>query len=306
MNKFSAVIISAFFLFSNSTQASEKPNVIASFSIIGDMVREVAGDNVELTILVGANGDAHEYQPTASDAKKLANADLVLVNGLGFEGWLQRLVKSADYKGKISVVSQGIKTLEVAAEESHHSEHKHHEEQEGAKDPHAWQDLENGKIYVKNIADALSIADKENSKLYQYRAAEYIKKLDALHKSIKGEFSKIPAEKRKVITTHDAFAYFAKAYGIEFTSLQGVSTESEASAADMARIIEQVRAKKASALFLENMTDSRLIKQLQKDTGAYIGGTLYSDALSSENEPAGNYIAMFGHNSAELIKAMRK
>ena len=293
------IILVLFLLFFPcATQAAEKPKIVASFSIIGDMVHEIAGDNVTLTVLVGANGDAHEYQPTAADAKKISGADIVFVNGLGFEGWLERLVKSVSYNGKIVTVSDGVTPIMLSGV---------------VQDPHAWQNVENGKIYVQNIANALAAIDKPNALKYQENAAKYNKKLDALNSWIKAEFAKIPAANRRIVSTHDAFGYFAKAYGVEFIALQGISTESQPTAADMARIIDQIRVKntaennttKISAMFLENMTDSRLINQLGKDTGTKIGGTLYSDALSAENEPAPNYIAMFKHNVSELTKAMK-
>lgn len=272
---------------------TEKLKVIASFSIIGDMVHEIAGDNVDLTVLVGANGDAHEYEPTPADAKKMATADIIFNNGLGFESWLTRHIKTVSYRGKMIVVSNGIAPLTMV-EDGHNQQ-----------DPHAWQDLSNGKIYAQNIKDALIAADAKNAKIYEENAKDYIKKLDDLDKKLKAEFAKIPAEKRKVITTHDAFGYFAKAYSVEFLALQGVSTQSQPSAKDMARLIDQIRTQKINTIFLENMADSRLIKQLEKDAGAKIGGTLYSDALSAENEPANHYTTMFEHNLQELTKAMK-
>ncbi len=264
--------------------ATGKLKVIASFSIVGDMVKNVAADNIELKTLVGANGDTHEFQPTPADATAIAHADLIIINGLGLEGWMERLLKSSGFKGKVAVASNGIVPLR--------------------NDPHAWQDVANGKIYVANIRDALIAADSSHADDYNKNTAAYIKNLDELDIWIKNEFGKIPVEKRKVISTHDAFKYFAKAYNVEFLAPQGLSTEAQASAADIARLIDQIRSRKITAIFFENMTDSRLMKQLEKDAGAHIGGTLYSDALSTENEPAPDYIDMFRHNVQELVKAM--
>ena len=266
--------------------AAEKPKIVASFSIIGDMAHEIAGDNIELKTLVGANGDAHEYEPTPTDVKVIASADLLLINGLKFEGWIERLIKSANYKGKVIVVSNGSKLIE--------------------NDPHAWQDLNNGKTYVENIKNALVEIDKSNADKYQKNATAYNTKLTELDSWVKSEISKISSEKRSVITTHDAFQYFAEAYGINFISALGISTSSQASAKDIAKLIEQIRNKKVTALFLENISDSRLIKQLEKDTGAHIGGTLYSDSLSASDEPAASYIEMFKHNVQEFVGAMRE
>jgi zinc/manganese transport system substrate-binding protein len=282
-NFFLIILIS---LLPTLAHATEKPKVVASFSIIGDMTREVAGDNIELKTLVGANGDAHEYEPTPTDVKAIASADLLLINGLKFEGWVERLIKSANYKGKVIVVSNGGKLIE--------------------NDPHAWQDLNNGRIYVDNIKNALVEIDKSNAEKYQKNAAAYNTKLTELDSWVKSEISKIPSEKRNVITTHDAFQYFAKAYGINFISALGISTSSQASAKDIAKLVGQIRNKKVTALFLENISDSRLIKQLEKDTGAHIGGTLYSDSLSANDEPATSYIEMFKHNAQELVKAMEE
>lgn len=271
--------------FSFTANAQDKPRVIASFSIIGDMAREIAGDNIELKILVGANADAHEYEPTTNDAKNIANADLVLINGLGLEGWLERLIKSSDYKRTVATVSNGSEYIK--------------------NDPHAWQNIANGKIYVANIRDALVKIDKAHAEEYQKNSADYLKKLDELDSWVKSEIARIPSEKRNVISTHDAFQYFAKTYGVNFIALVGLSTQSQASAADMARIIDQVRARKIKAVFLENMSDSRMMKQLEKDAGAHIGGTLYSDSLSAKNEAAPTYIAMFRHNVMELVRAIQ-
>jgi len=276
-----------------AAQAQGKLKVVASFSIIGDMVTQIAGNNVDLKILVGANGDAHEYEPTTVDARSLANADIVFINGLGLEGWIERLIHSSGYKGQVIIVTKSIKTLEADA-------HGH-----VADDPHAWQDLANGKIYMINIRDALANADKTHSAEYTKNTALYLKELDALDSWVKSEIAKVPADKRTVISMHDSFQYFALRYGVKFIAPLGISTESQASAADMARIIDQVRKQNITAVFLENMTDSRLIRQLESDAGAHVGGTLYSDAISAPDEPAPNYIAMFRHNVTELVAAMQ-
>ncbi len=274
--------------------------VVASFSILADLVREVGGDRVEIATLVGPNGDAHVYQPTPADAKRLAGAKLVVVNGLGFEGWLDRLVKASGTRAQVAVASRGVKTLESKDDGPGHG-HKH---DHGSVDPHAWQDVANVKLYVANIRDALSAADPDGKDAYAARAAGYLARLDTLETDIRAAVARIPSDRRRIVTSHDAFAYFGKAYGIAFVSPQGVSTEAEVSAKNVARIIRQVRSEKIPAVFLENVSDPRLMERITKETGATIGGRLYSDALSAQDGPAGTYIDMMRSNIRELSAAL--
>jgi len=268
---------------------AEKLKVVASFSILGDMAHEVAGDNVELKTLVGPNSDTHVYEPTPADAKAIASADLVIVNGLGFEGWLSRLIQSSGYKGPVVVATSGVKPLTFEGD---------------GQDPHAWQSIANGKIYVANILGALVKADNKHADQYRANAVRYLKQLDALEAWVRQEISAVPENSRSVITSHDAFDYFAAAYGVKFIAPLGISTDSEASAADIARLIDQIRAQKIRAVFMENIADTRLIRQLENDGGAYVGGTLYSDALSTPDGPAASYIEMFKHNVKQLVAGM--
>lgn len=282
--------------------AQEKLPVVASFSILADFVRQVGGDRLDVTALVGANGDAHVYSPTPADAKAMAAARLVFVNGLHFEGWLPRLVKSSGTKATLITATRGIKPLAAAGEaQGGKGGHGH---SHGHDDPHAWQSIANAKIYVANIRDALNAADPAGKPAYDANAAAYLARLDALEGQVKAAVARIPAERRKAITTHDAFGYFVKAYGIAFLAPQGVSTEAEASARDVARIIRQIKAQKVPAAFLENVTNPRLIEQIAKESGARIGGELYSDALSDASGPAGTYIDMMKHNISEIEKAL--
>ena len=297
MHKTARFLLTAAFILSSFSPAyAAKLKVVASFSILGDLVSEVAGDNIDLKVLVGSNGDAHEYQPAPADAKALAGANLVFVNGLGFEGWFERLVRSSGYNGQVVVASKGVPTLK--------SQEDPGEKLHGHNDPHAWQNIANAKVYVVNIRDALIMADKKHADEYRDNTEKYLAQLDALESWVKAEIGKVPAEKRKVISMHDAFQYFAKAYGITFLAPVGISTDAQPSAADIARLEDQIRSQKITAVFLENMTDSRLITQLQQDAGAHIGGTLYSDALSAPGEPAPDYISMFKHNVPELTRGM--
>jgi zinc/manganese transport system substrate-binding protein len=280
--------------------AQEKVPVVASFSILADFVRQIGGERVAVTSLVGPNGDAHVYSPTPADAKAMAAAKLVVINGLHLEGWLPRLIKSSGSKATVVTATKGIKPIEAAEEEGGHG----HGHDHGHDDPHAWQSIANARIYVANIRDALDAADPAGKASYDANAAAYLAKLDVVEGEVKAAIGRIPAARRKAITTHDAFGYFMKAYGIEFIAPQGVSTESEASAKDVARIIRQIKAQKVPAVFLENVTNPRLIEQIAKEGGAKIGGTLYSDALSDASGPAGTYIDMMKHNISEIEKAL--
>jgi zinc/manganese transport system substrate-binding protein len=285
-----------------AASAEKKVKVIASFSILGDMVKNIGGARVEAVTLVGPNGDAHVYEPTPADAKAVSTADLVIVNGLGMEGWMDRLIKTSGYKGPEVVATKGVKTREMSAAEEHEHGHKH----EPKIDPHAWQNLTNGQIYADNITKGLSAADPAGASLYQANAAAYKAKLAELDKWVKTEFAGIPKPKRRLITSHDAFGYLGAAYGITILSPMGVSTESEPSAGGVAKLIKQIRQEKITAVFIENVSDPRLVEQVGKESGVTIGGELYSDALSKPEGPAPTYIDMFKNNVTKMVAAMRK
>jgi zinc/manganese transport system substrate-binding protein len=269
-------------------RAQERLKAVASFSILGDFVRNVGGDRVSVTTLVGPDGDAHVYSPTPSDAKKIADAGLIFINGLGFEGWLPRLVKSASGKATVVTATSGIAPLTFGSDA----------------DPHAWQSVANAKIYVGNIRDALAAADPGSAQDFRSNAVAYLTKLDALDREVRAAIARIPVGRRKVISTHGAFGYFAAAYGVEFIAPVGVSTESEPSARDIAGIITQIRAAKIPAVFLENVSDPRLIRRISAETGAKVGGTLYSDSLTGEKGEAPTYIEMVRHNIKALTSAL--
>lgn len=269
-------------------RAQERFKIVASFSILGDFVRNVGGTSVSVTTLVGPDSDAHVYSPTPADAKKIADAKLIFVNGLGFEGWLPRLVKSAGSKATVVTATSGIAPLKLGSDA----------------DPHAWQSVANAKIYVGNIRDALVAADPASAQGFRANAEAYLAKLDALDREVREAIAKIPEGRRKLITNHDAFGYFATAYGLEFIAPVGVSTESEPSARDIAAIITQIKAAKIPAVFLENVSDPRLIRRISAETGAKVGGTLYSDSLSAEKGDVPTYIAMVRHNIKALTSAL--
>jgi zinc/manganese transport system substrate-binding protein len=269
-------------------RAQERLDVVASFSILGDLVRNVGGERVSVTTLVGPDGDVHVYTPAPADAKKIADAKLLVINGLGLEGWLPRLVQSAGNKATIVTASQGVAPRRLGSDA----------------DPHAWQSVANARVYVTNIRDALVAADPADAATFRANAEAYLAKLDTLDREVREAVAQIPQGRRKVISTHDAFGYFASAYGIEFVAPLGVSTESEASARDIAGIITQIKTAKIPAVFLENITDPRLMQRIASETGARVGGTLYSDSLTGEKGDAPTYIDMVRHNIKALTSAL--
>ncbi|NJL08995.1 MAG: metal ABC transporter substrate-binding protein [Methylacidiphilales bacterium] len=283
--------------------APAKIKVVASFSILGDFVREVGGDRLEVVTLVGPNGDAHVYSPSPADARTLADAKLVFVNGLNFEGWLDRLVKASGTKATLITATKGVSPLKSEHHDDDHDhdhDHGHKGHHHGAFDPHAWQSVANAKVYVANIRDALVAADPAGNDVYAANADAYLAKLDQLEAEIKAAIARISPERRRIITSHDAFQYFEKAYGITFIAPTGVSTDAEASAKAVAKIIAQIKKQKIPAVFLENVTDPRLVKRIAEETGAKIGGTLYSDALTEAQGAAPTYIDMMRHNMETL------
>ncbi len=274
----------------NSAQAESRLKVVASFSILADFARQVGGDRVQVTSLVGPDGDVHVYTPTPADAKRIADASLVVVNGIGLEGWLPRLLQSSGGRARLVVAGSGIAPRRLGAEA----------------DPHAWQSVANARIYVANIRDALVAADPAGAEVYRGNTERYVALLDALDREIRASVARIPETARNVITTHDAFGYFADAYGIGFIAPQGVSTDAEVSAGDLSAIITQIRASHITAVFLEHVNDPRLMRRIAAETGARIGGTLYSDGLTGENGEAPTYIDMVRHNIRTLAGALAK
>lgn len=277
--------------------ASEPLPVVTSFSILADMVKQVGGPHVAVTSLVGPNSDAHVFDPTPADAKRLAAAKLVIVNGFGFEGWMNRLVKSSGYKGPVVTATKGVKSIPMAKSTHDHGHNRAHT----APDPHAWQSLQNAKQYVENIKAALIAAIPAQAADIQARASDYLKQIDVLEKSTQERIAAVPAERRRVITSHDAFGYFGRAYKVTFYPLQGLSTGSEPSAADVARIVNEIKKNKVTAIFAENISDPRVLERVAKDTGAKIGGTLFADALSEPGGRADTYLKMFEHNVSSIL-----
>lgn len=282
-----------------TVQAGEL-KVVASFSILADLVREVGGDQVIVTSLVKPDEDAHGYQPKPSDSRLLRDADLVLANGLGFDTWIERLSAAASKDNKLVIVSGGITPLESGyAHDERHAGHDH-----GELDPHAWQDVANARAYAANIAKALAAADPANAAGYEANLARFDRQLEELDSEIRTAIKALPEARRTIVTSHEAFAYFGRAYDVQLLAASGVSANAEPSAAGIARLIRQIRREQAAAAFLENISDPRTIERISKESGANVGGTLYSDALSGPDGPAPTYVAMMRHNLATLIEAM--
>lgn len=268
-------------------------NVVASFSILGDITQQVGGDHVKVTTLVGPDGDPHTFEPSPKDSAALSKADVVVVNGLGLEGWLDRLVKASGFKGTLVVASTGVPTHTLV------------EDGETITDPHAWNSAANGALYARNVLNGLIKADPEEKVALEAAGKSYITQLTELDSWGKARFQPIPTAKRKVLTSHDAFGYFGRAYGVTFIAPQGLSSESEASAAQVAAIITQIKADGVKTWFMENQLDPRLVKQIASATGAQPGGELYPEALSAKGGVADTYVKAFRHNVDTLVNSMK-
>lgn len=267
---------------------AEKVEIVASFSILGDMVEEVVGDLAIVTTIVGPDADAHVYQPSVADAKAVAQADIIFVNGLGFETWSDTLIAESGTEASVHVATVGITPIKV----------------DDSIDPHAWNSLSNGVVYVTNVADVLKQAMPEHADQIAANADAYIADLKALDAKTKARLADLPADRRTVVTAHDAFGYLADAYGLTFLAPVGIDTEAEPSARDLAVLIDQLKSQGAAALFVENITSPALVKQISDETGIEIGGRLFSDALSERGGPATSYLAMFRHNLGTLLTAL--
>ena len=285
--------LSAVALLVVGSRAAAQPNrplrVVASFSILADLLRNVGGNDIEVSTLVGPNADAHVFEPSPADAKRLADADLVVVNGLGFEGWLDRLVRASGYRGPIVNASAGVQPRQMGQ----------------GPDPHAWQDIDHVRRYVLNLRDALMRASPGKAAAMQRRAAQFLDKLNVPDVDVRKTFDSIPKAHRRVITSHDAFGYFGAAYGIAFLAPQGRSTDSEASASAVAHLVEQIRSDRIRAVFVENITDPRLVERIAREGSVTVGGRLYSDALSPPGTEADTYLKLFAHNAAAIAAALR-
>lgn len=285
--------LTPFSSFSNTAAPAQAgaPSIVASFSLLADMAREVAPAGMQVTSLVGPDADAHVYEPRPADGRRLAQADLVVINGLGFEGWIERMVKVSGYRGSVAVATAGI---QPRAGGGHH-----------AVDPHAWQDLALARRYASNIAAAITQRWPQHREEVASRSADYLARIDRLDTQVRSWLDAVPRDQRRVITSHDAFGYFGAAYGVDFVAPQGWNTHSEASAAAVARLIRQIRREGVRAVFIENISDPRLVERIAREGGARIGGTLYSDALSRPEGPAPTYLRLIEHNARTLASALQ-
>ena len=284
----SFLLISGLIVAPTLLAAQEKVKVVASFSILGDMVRQVTGDLAEVTTIVGPDADAHVYTPSTADAKSVAHAEIIFVNGLGFETWSQTLIETSNTKAEVFVATNGITPLMV----------------DGQIDPHAWNSLKNGMQYVVNIADAMAKIDTINAEVYEANASTYTARLEKMHKQALERHAKLKADRCVVVTSHDAFGYLEEDYGLTFLAPIGIDTDAEPSARDLAKLIDHLKFVGAGALFVENITNPSLIQQIARETGIQVGGRLFSDALSERGGPATSYEEMFKHNLETLITAL--
>ena len=296
------VLLLALGLIAVSLPASAEIKAVATFSILGNLLAEVAGDKAAVSAVVGPDMDAHAYQPRPGDARALAEAQVLVSNGLGFEGWIERLAKAAPFKGKAVVATTGVATLAAGSDQGHSHGHAH----DHAADPHCWQDVQRVRTYVANIARGLAEADPPNAAYYRERAEAFDRRLAELDAWVKEEIAKVPADKRRAITGHDSFRYFSSAYGVKFQSPRGYNTSSEPSARDVAALIRAAREQRIKALFVENMTNPGLIDQIARESGAVVGPRLYTDALSGPDGPAPTYEKMMRHNVSALVAGMLK
>lgn len=290
--------------------------VVASFSVLGDMAKEIGGKHVNVVTIVGPNADAHSFEPTPQSVQALTNAQVLISNGLEFEAWLPRLIKSSGFTGEHIVVSSGatLRTLQRSDTHEGHdhvsddagdSSHHEHNHRPGDVDPHAWQNLANGMVYARNIASALSKADPSRTSDYQRRVKKYVATMEKLDVEVRAALEAIPAEYRKAVTAHDAFGYFGDEYGIEFMPLAGLGNTAEPSAQDIAALIDRLREEERIGIFPEKFSNPKLIEQLARETNVVVGGALYSDALDNADEPAGTYLGMFHWNAGQLISVLK-
>lgn len=311
------VVLSSLFI-APLTVAQTSPRVVATFSVLADIASQIGGDHIKVSTLVEQGGDAHVFRPSPFHAQAVSKADLLIVNGLGFEGWLDRLEQSSGFKGIKVTTSKGINLLVSGSEDAHEDDHGHDEHAmddedshddghnySGNIDPHSWHSVANAKVYAANISDAFKAIDPDNAGYYDENYRNYVAELNVLENLLQQLAQSIPVENRKVISSHAAFGYLGRDYGLQFFSPQGVSTESEASASDVARLIRQIKDRNVKAVFFENVADNRLMSQIANETGAAIGGELYSGSLSADDGPASNYIDMMTHNMTTLVEALR-
>jgi len=277
--------------FFTNTEAQDKPKVVATASMIADMAKQIAGDKVSIQCIVPIGGDPHLHSPTPRDVKMVAAADLIFKNGLTFEGWLSELIENSGTKGRTVLVTEGVDVIESTTYKN-------------SSDPHAWMDITNGYIYIKNIRDALIDLDPTNKAFYESQHDNYRKKLEETHAYIHKIIQTIPAERRILITSHDAFQYYGRQYGIQLEAVMGISTDVDVQTSDMIRLNKVIKASGVPAIFMESTINPKLLQQLASDNGITIGGELYADSIGDEDSPAPSYVDMLRHNTEVIVKAL--
>ncbi len=273
--------------------AQEKPTVIASCSMIADMCKNICGDILAVDMIVPVGGDPHIYEPTPSDARKVSSGDIVFINGLTFEGWIGDLIENAASKAPVVTVTEGIEPIRS-------------DKYQNSADPHAWMDLELAQTYILNIKDALVALYPKYENEFEQNYQRYQKQIKDLDQYILSEVKKIDQQKRVLITSHDAFAYYGKRYGIQLEALMGISTESDARTSDIIRVSRIIKERKVPAIFIESTINPKLIKQISDDSGAKIGGELFADSLGEEDSDADTYINMLKHNTDVIVGALSR
>lgn len=265
--------------------------VVASASMISDMAYQIAGEWIDIETIVPIGGDPHLHEPTPRDARIVAAADLILINGLTFEGWITELIENSGTKGRITVVTEGVEPLRSL-------------NYKNSTDPHAWMDAKNGLIYARNICLVLKEMLPEHEEKIQIRFDEYAKEISALDDYIRTEIAKIPEQQRILITSHDAFQYYGRSYGVRLEAIMGISTEAEAQTSDLLRVRQSIEENQVPAIFMESTINPKLIEQIARDTRIIIGGKLYADSLGDKDSPAPSYIQMLRYNTDTIVKSL--
>jgi zinc/manganese transport system substrate-binding protein len=299
MSRLFCVLLS-FFVTSASAFASGKPLVVSTNTIAHDLVLQVGGDLFQAECLLPAGSDPHAYEPKPADVRRVAVAKLVVANGLGFESWITKLVKNSGFRGELLILSTGITPLAAAECEDHDHHHAH-----GEFDPHAWQDVGNVVRYVDNLRDALVRLMPMQAAAINARAAAYTAELQSLHAYAAAALGRLPAERRKLVTSHDALAYFGRAYGLDIVPIAGLSTGQEPNARQVSRLIRRIRAEKVPAVFIESTANPKLARLLAEEAGVKVPPSLYTDSVGPEGSPANTYAGMIRHNVDTIVAALR-
>lgn len=279
------------FLLGVSLNAQDKIKIISSASMFTDMAKNIMTDDFEISTIVPVGGDPHKYNARPSDANKVSKADIVLVNGLTFEGWITELIENSGTKAKIVTLTEGITPISSL-------------DYANSSDPHAWMDVSMSLTYIKNIKNALSEIKPEASDRINANYEKYSAQLKALDEEIKTKISSIPEAKRILITSHDAFQYYGARYGVRLEAIMGISTEAEAQTSDITRVSRVIKESKVPSVFVESTINPKMLKQIAKDNKVGIGGELFADSLDDPEKPAGTYVGMLRYNTNTIVDGL--